>query len=223
MVTKHILTAHAVGLGSVAAIRFCLRVAIVECVVGSGRGHPTRPSEDPTPSLIAGLRTKAPEAAAELHRLYREALLRFCWGYLGRMEEAEDAVQDISFKVLSATDIPDAFRPWIYKIARHHCLNLVRQRAARKDGAALPAASQIYEALTGQLTQLVKDEARSNLAEMVQALEESQREVLRLRYVEDLSRTEIAHVLDIPESVVKSRIFEGLRKLREHASRLEER
>ena len=54
-------------------------------------------------------------------------------------------------------------------------------------------------------------------------LEESQREVLRLRYVEDLSRLEIAEVLDIPESVVKSRIFEGLKKLREHASRLEER
>jgi len=58
---------------------------------------------------------------------------------------------------------------------------------------------------------------------MVQSLEESQREVLRLRYVEDLSRTEIAEVLDIPESVVKSRIFEGLEKLREQASRLEDR
>lgn len=166
-----------------------------------------------------------------MHRLYREALLRFCWGYLGRIEEAEDAVQDISYKVLSATDIPDAFRPWLYKIARNRCLNLLRQRARHNDrqaldsdrGQALPGVSQVYEALTGQLTQLVRNEARSNLAEMVQSLEETQREVLRLRYVEDLSRTEIAEVLDIPESVVKSRIFEGLKKLREHASRLEER
>lgn len=184
--------------------------------------YSTPRSDDAAPSLIARLRKKDPDAVAELNRLYREALLRFCWGYLGRIEEAEDAVQDISCKVLHATDIPDAFRPWLYKISRNHCLNLLRQRAHRKDGQELPGVSQIYEALTGQLTRMVKDEARSKLAEMVQALEESQREVLRLRYVEDLSRTEIAEVLDIPEPVVKSRIFEGLKKLREHASQIEE-
>ena len=191
--------------------------------MGTEEADRPQPTDDPTPSLIARLRAKDPDAGAELHRLYREALVRFCWGYLGRVEEAEDAVQDISCKVLSAADIPDAFRPWLYKITRNHCLNLIRERAHRKDGQALPGVSQVYEVLTGQLTQLVKNEARSNLAEMVQALDESYREVLRLRYVEDLSRTEIAHVLDIPESVVKSRIFEGLQKLREHASRLEQR
>ena len=94
-------------------------------------------------------------------------------------EEAEDAVQDISFKVLSAADIPDAFRPWLYKITRNHCLNVLRQRARHKDGQALPGVSQVYEALTGQLTQLVRNEARSKLAEMVQSLEESQRSAMR--------------------------------------------
>lgn len=184
---------------------------------------PPSRNDDATPSLIARLRAKDPDAAAELSRLYREALLRFCWGYLGRLEEAEDAVQDISCKILSAKDIPDAFRPWLYKVARNQCLNALRHQARHYEGQPLPGASQVYEVLTGQLTQLVRKEARSNLAEMVQSLEESQREVLRLRYVEDLSRTEIAEVLDLPESVVKSRIFEGLKKLREHASRLENR
>lgn len=182
----------------------------------------TRRSDDATPSLVARLRAKDADAGAELNRLFREALLRFCWGYLGRIDEAEDAVQDISCKVLSAADIPDSFRPWLYRITRNHCLNLLRQRAHHKDGQGSPGVSQIYEAMTGQLTRMVKDEARSKLAEMVQALEESQREVLRLRYVEDLSRTEIADVLGIPEPVVKSRIFEGLKKLREQASRMEE-
>jgi len=193
----------------------------VEFVVGNAEGHSTQRSDDATTSLIARLRMKHQDAGADLNRLYREALLRFCWGYLGRIEEAEDAVQDVTCKVLSVSDIPDDFRPWLYKITRNHCLNLLRQRAHRKDAHDLPGVTQIHEALTGQLTRMVKDEARSKLTEMVQALEESQREVLRLRYVEDLSRTEIAEVLDIPESVVKSRIFEGLRKLREHASQHE--
>ena len=44
--------------------------------------------------------------------------------------------------------------------------------------------------------------------------------MLRLRYAEGLSRAEIACVLEVPESVVKSRLFEGLKKLREHTSLL---
>ncbi len=202
--------------------RRCANGSVVELVVGNTESESTRSGNDATTALIERLRRKDQNAGAELNRLYREALMRFCWGYLGRIEEAEDAVQDVTCKVLSASDVPDDFRPWLYKITRNHCLNLLRQRAYRKDAQNLPGVSQVYEALTGQLTRMVKDEARSRLTEMVQALDESQREVLRLRYVEDLSRTEIAAVLDIPESVVKSRIFEGLKKLREHAARLAE-
>ena len=172
---------------------------------------------DMTPSLVARLRRGDPEAGALLDDLYRDALVRFCWGYLGRMEEAEDAVQDICYKVLSSKSAPDAFRPWLYKTARNHCLNLLRRRARRKDGQELPPASQVREVLTGNLTRLVRNEQRSHLSELVLSLSEPQREVLRLRYVENLSRGEIAEVLEISESVAKSRLFEGLRRLRELA------
>ncbi|MFT7676643.1 MAG: DNA-directed RNA polymerase specialized sigma24 family protein [Planctomycetota bacterium] len=49
-------------------------------------------------------------------------------------------------------------------------------------------------------------------------LSADQREVLILRYTEDLGRNEIAAVLDEPVSVIKSRPYEGLRRLRELAS-----
>ena len=176
-----------------------------------------------TSSLVTRLRQGEAEAGALLDDLYRDALFRFCWGYLGSTEEAEDAVQDICFKVLSAKDVSDAFRPWLYKVARNHCLNVLRGRAKRKDGHRLPAPSQVCDALTGHLTRLANDELQSRVRELVNTLSEAQREALRLRYVEDLSRAEIAEVLDLPESVVKSRLFEGLKKLREQASLLEGR
>lgn len=172
-------------------------------------------------SLVARLRAGEPEAGALLDRLYRDALVRFCWGYLGRMDEAEDAVQDICFKVLSAKSFPEALRPWLYRTARNHCLNLLRCRARRPDRGVLPATSQIHDVLTGHLTRLVKSEQRSSVGELVGSLPEVQQEVLRLRYVEDLNRAEIADVLEISESVVKSRLFEGLKRLRELASFLE--
>lgn len=184
-------------------------------------GEPAEASiEQRTVTLVARLRGHDSGAAGLLHRLYRDALLRFCWGYLGTMEEAEDAVQEISCKVVGASQIPDSFRPWLYRVARNHCLNVLRAKARRKDGQALPAASQVQEVLTGHLTRLANDEVRQQLVELVQSLPETHREVLRLRYVEGLPRSEVAEVLEIPESTVKSRIFEGLQRLRKEAAGL---
>ena len=107
----------------------------------------------------------------------------------------------------------------MYKVARNHCLNLLRHRRRRKDQQAIPAASQLKDSLTGHLTRLARDERRTQLDDLVLSLPASQREVLRLRYVEELSRGEIAEVLELSESVVKSRLFEGLKSLREQSRR----
>ena len=180
------------------------------------------PAGDLTPSEVVRLVEGDPEAAVILDRVYRTAMQRFCWGYLGNMEEAEDAVQDVWHKVLQADSVPDRLRPWLYGIARNHCCNLLRERARRNEGAGLPAASQMDAALTGHLTKLVNVEVNSQLAAAVRGLTDRQREALRLRYVEGLSRTEVAEVLDVPESVVKSRLFEAMKKLREQVAVLED-
>jgi len=181
------------------------------------------PQSDLTASLVLRLRRGDSDAGVLLNDLYRDALVRFCRGYLGRQDEAEDAVQDISFKVLTAKTVPEFFRPWLYKIARNHCFDLIRRRAKRADGDELPAASQIVELLTGHLTRLVRNEQRSRLADLVRTLPTDQQEVLRLRYVEGLARGEVAEVLDITEAGVKSLLFHGIQFLREHAALFEDR
>lgn len=170
--------------------------------------------QDRTVVLVQHLRAGGADVAGQLDQVYREPLLRFCWGYLGNMDEAEDALQEVWYKVLTTEEVPDNFRPWIYKVARNHSLNILRLRARRKDGQVCSGVSQIEDALTGHLTRLVKDEMHSRVRAAVSALPESQQEVLRLRYVEDLSRPEIAEILDLTEAVVKSRLFEGIKRLR---------
>jgi len=169
---------------------------------------------DMTPSLIGRLRQGDAEAAALLNELYRDALYRFCWGYLGTRDAAEDAVQEVCYKVLTAPTVPEHFRPWIYRVARNHCLNTLRRRRRHGGDKPLPAASQLHQALTGQLSRLAHEEEQHELINLLEGLSESHQEVLRLRYVENLSRSDIADILELPESVVKSRLFEGLKKLR---------
>ena len=185
---------------------------------------PASPNDEApsVPTLVALLRRGDPSAGTKLDNEYRGPLVRFCWGYLGKLDEAEDAVQEIYLKVLSADSVPDQFRLWIYKIARHHCLNVLRWRAARHDHATLPASSQIGAAMTGHLSRLARQEKHERLETLIQSLSVEQSEVLRLRYVENLSRAEIASILDLSEQLVKSRLFEGLKTLRESAAQLED-
>jgi len=177
---------------------------------------------DMTPSLVARLRAGDNGAGTLLEQLYRQPMLRFCWGYLGRAEDAEDMVQEIFYKVLASAEVPDNFRAWLYRIARNVCLNALRSRGRRRDALVLPSDSRIAGDTTGDLTRLVKAEFRSRIGHLLAALPAEQREALRLRYVEGLSRAEIAYVLELPEAAVKTRLFEGLKKLREHTSLLDD-
>jgi RNA polymerase sigma factor (sigma-70 family) len=175
------------------------------------------PSETAT-TLVSLLRAGDSRAASLLNELFREPLIRFCWGYLGQLEEAEDAVQEICLKVVQSTTIPEFFRPWIYKIARNHCLNHLRTKSRRREAGGSAVDTQLTGALTGQLTRMANEEVREKLTQLVQSLPDGQREVLRLRYVEGLQRHEIAEVLEVPESVVKSRLFGSIKRLRDEAA-----
>ena len=53
-----------------------------------------------TPTLVARLRAGEADAGELLTSLYRDSMVRFCWGYLGNLDDAEDAVQDVFVKVL---------------------------------------------------------------------------------------------------------------------------
>jgi RNA polymerase sigma-70 factor (ECF subfamily) len=174
--------------------------------------------QESTAELVAHLRNEDSRAGDLLDRLYRQPMIRFCSGYLRRMDEVEDAVQDVFCNVLAAQCVPDHFRPWIYTIARNRCLNTLRDRSRRKSPQGLPPDSVLLLQQTGFLTKMLKREQRDRLAELLESLPAPQREALNLRYNEGLSRAEIAAVLEIPEKTVKSRLFEGLRKLRKHAS-----
>lgn len=171
---------------------------------------------DLTPSLVVRLRAGDDGAGQLLDAAYRAAIRRLCLGYLGHAQEADDAVQDVFALVLQATTVPDRFRPWLYRIARNHCLNLRRDRRQRQDAAPLPLDSHAAPAApqVGFLSALVARERQDLVERAFELLSESEREILRLRYGEGLSRGEIADVIDLPESTVKSRLYEAVVRLR---------
>lgn len=167
-----------------------------------------------TDDLVERLRSGDPAAGVELERTYRSAMVRFAYGYLGDGAAAEDAAQDVFVKALTAGEVPGAVRPWLYRIARNHCLNLLRSRRVRAE-EELPSRAPFADSAAGHLTRLVQAEDQEALRRRIETLSPEHREVLELRYGEDLGREEIALVLDLAPSVVKSRLYEAMKRLRQ--------
>ena len=130
------------------------------------------------------------------------------------MEEGEEAVQGVFCRVLRAEKVPDDFRAWLYRIACNYCVDVKRQWVRRGPEGPLPSESRLGEALTGHLSRLLKQEQQARMMQVLASLPESEREILSLRYSAGMSRDQIAELLDLTTSVVKSRLFEGLKKLR---------
>ncbi len=169
--------------------------------------------EDLSRTLLTRLREGDAEAGALLEQLHREPLRRFALRYLHHADDAEDVVQEVFARALESKAVPDQLRAWLYRVARNLCLNQLRAGRVR-DGASLPTGLDLAADQTGNLTRLARVEEREALERQLARLSDAQREALLLRYVEGLGREEIALVLEVPASVVKSRLYEGVARLR---------
>lgn len=164
--------------------------------------------------LLDATRRGDAAASERLEVRLRRELSRFCAGYVGP-SDADDAVQEVFRRLLRSETTPAKPRVWIFTVARNVCLNQLRGRGRRIDDATLRTGIDRLASATGPATRLAREEDAARALALMRALPEEQREVLMLRYVEELSRDEIAEILVLSTSVVKSRLYEGMKKLRE--------
>jgi len=172
---------------------------------------------DLTASTLARLRAGDSRAGRALERLYRRPLIRYCRRFLGNVTEAEDAAADVFLKAIAARGAPGSFRAWLYRIARNHCLNLLR--AARRRPRPLPPASSLAPPADapGPSTRLARAEERSRAARLLEGLPAPFREALQLRYGDGLSRADIASRLGISQDLVRYRLYQGVKLLKNAA------
>lgn len=146
---------------------------------------------------------------------------------LGREDDARDLCQETFLKAyrgLGSFKGEARFSSWLYQIA----LNLCRDRMRRMKGKAVVSLAEIEEGggglemATGRPSALdlvlASDLARA-VAGAVAALPEEQREVIVLKEYQGLTFVEIAEVLGVPLSTVKTRLYRGLGQLRLHLER----
>lgn len=137
--------------------------------------------------------------------------LRYFLRKLLPADAAEDALQDVWLDVvrqLPRLADPQALVAWLYRIARDRAFGKLRRtrRAEPLDEANLPAEAADEEEFSAE------DAARIHAA--LGQLPPEQREVLVLRFLEDMSYEQIAGVVGCQLGTVRSRIHYGKQALR---------
>ncbi|MGL4345224.1 MAG: RNA polymerase sigma factor [Cellulosilyticaceae bacterium] len=159
-------------------------------------------------------------AVDDLIYQHKDQLYRLCL-YLERQTfYAEELFQETWVKALEKLDTYDAdqaFYPWLSKIA----VNLYRdrlRRVKREIRTILWAGeSSGYDCEDHKVNlekDIVRQEQNSQLRACIGKLEDKYKLPLVLVYQEGLSYKEISQVLDIKESTIKSRIYDGKQKLK---------
>jgi RNA polymerase sigma-70 factor, ECF subfamily len=177
---------------------------------------------DDTASLAAGLRRRDPELLDCLIEQYQHRLYRYLIFLTGDRVLADDLFQETWIRVLERGHQYNAkskFESWLLAIARHLVIDASRRKKIRSlEELANPESDQPYEPpdehSASALQVLVARENEQSVQLSLLKIPAYYREVLLLRFHEELGLEEIAAVLETPLSTVKSRLYRGLDALR---------
>ena len=179
-------------------------------------------------AIAKGLKRNDPELLDQLIETYQHRLLRYLLFLTGKREVAEDLFQETWMRVLlrgAQYNGKARFDTWLFTIARNLVIDLSRKRQM----ASLDEMSEAGEderpfevAIDGPspFEQFATREDRAEVAEVLLRLEPNYREVLTLRFHEEMSLEEIASVTRAPLSTVKSRLYRGLAALKPEVEQL---
>jgi len=173
-------------------------------------------------AIARGLKRQDPELLDRLIETYQHRLMRYLMFLTGKREVAEDLFQETWIRVLrrgSQYNGQARFDTWIFTIARNLVIDLSRKRTMAsldemREGGDDERPFEIVEDGPSPLEQFQGRENAAEVATVILKLEPSYREVLTLRFHEELSLEEIAAVTRAPLSTVKSRLYRGLAALK---------
>jgi RNA polymerase sigma factor (sigma-70 family) len=154
--------------------------------------------------LIAMARSGNAGAFEMIVDRYQGRLLGFCRQMLGSTEDAEDVLQEVfvnAYRAMLADEREINLRPWLYRIARNRCLNLLRKPTA--DAQESMDMVPVVEAATTAEKVSNREEFRQLLTD-VGKLPETQRSALLLREMDAMSYEEIAAAMETSVPSVKS-------------------
>ena len=148
------------------------------------------------------------DAFLELMFAHREALFKTALAYLKNEKEALEAIQEVTFRAyekINTVRNPEYTKTWLVRIMMNYCRDVlkVQKRFVFDEEAVLQhGISEDYTFL--------------EIEDAMKLLSEEQRELIYMRYLNEIKIKDIAEMTEIPESTVKTRLYKTLRILKSY-------
>ncbi|RIK41190.1 MAG: RNA polymerase subunit sigma-70 [Chloroflexi bacterium] len=164
-----------------------------------------------------------PQAFDGLYLLYADRVYRFLAVRLGNAEVAEEVTAQVFLRLiekidryqLAPKDNAAIFTAWLYRLAYNKMVDVLRRQKHHQQVSIQVAAEVVPQ---GQLMSEIVEERIEfeQVMEKLQLLNEPQRQVILLRFVEGLSIAETAQIMDKSEGAIKALQHRSLESLRRY-------
>ncbi len=161
--------------------------------------------------LLASVR-QDPRIFGQVYQLYVERVFKYLFSRTGNVQEAEDITAQTfltAFERFQQYRQDGHFAAWLFAIARNKTTDAFRRDRHNlpiEDAETIPAAGD-------PLGEVIRSEQAAVLAGLIRALPEDERELLRLRFLAEMSFAEMARLLGRNEDTVKKSLYRLLARL----------
>lgn len=158
--------------------------------------------------LISRARTGDREAFGALVEQYRDNVYRLAYRMCGNAYDADEAAQEAfvaAWRALPNFRGDAKFSTWLYRLTTNAAIDVMRREKRHKavgDGEMM----EVADTSNSPQETVERTEQQEAVQRALATLSAEYREVLLLRYMEELDYAEIAEVLKLPSGTVKSRI-----------------
>ncbi len=172
--------------------------------------------------LMKRIKAGEDEALSELYDLYNHLLYGMILSIVKTRPEAEDLLQEVFVKIWQNADSFKEGRgnvfSWVVTLTRNRAIDRIRSKgyktqqkaSSNVDDPAITLEGDSYDPLQ---TTIYKDRAKL-VKKALGEIPEKQSTVLKIAYYRGMTQSEISDHLDIPLGTVKTRMRQGMLKLK---------
>lgn len=170
-------------------------------------------------ALVCRAREQGDQRAyADLMRAYKEPLYLMLLKMTNDPTEADDLTIEAFGKAFASLHLytpTHAFSTWLFSIASNNCVDFIRKKKLQTvylDDIRVGSSDEVYEypipsEANNPEEAVIKDQRVQMLRDVVRQLKPRYRQLVELRYFEELSYEEISEKLNMPIGTVKVQLF----------------
>jgi RNA polymerase sigma-70 factor (ECF subfamily) len=175
--------------------------------------------------IMARIQARDASALSELYDNYNRLLFGLILSILKKREEAEDTLQEVFTQIWEKAEQFDLERgtvyTWIVSLTRNKSIDRLRSKVykeQKKQSTSLDNEDvfyPLYSDETDPLEQTILTDRAKIVRDALDKISDKQRKVLQVAYFNGMTQSEISEEYDIPLGTVKTRMRDGMMKLRE--------